>query len=327
MSLTLQAVEAHIRNALGGDSSVEGNGRVIANQAGRYLTTMHDWRFMERVGRLSLRGTISITSATYFEAGYLLLAPTAIFANYVWLEGDEVEITSGTGATLGIYRVRARVSTQTIALYTSIGSGADNQTDIVGSMELPSCALPDDFRQLVGTPWAVGSTVQMRMLGSMDDLMFLRSGTSVQGGLAYCGAISWYRSTITEGGAPIPRIDIDPAPTTDDNNAFVFQYRADWPDVDDDEYTIPVPPTFAIEMLYLQIVRAVALGYEEFDQASMDDRLAAIVGGPIYSAAVVADGGIQPSVGPMRGGAAAMYHSDNSSGDGWHGNDITVDWP
>lgn len=322
MTLTLQTVEAHIRNALGGDSSVEGNGRSIANQAGHYWAGMHDWKCQERIGRLHLRASIDIADATWTESSRTLTL-TSAFTNYTWVQGDEFLLTAGADATLGFYRIQSRSSANAIVLETSIGSSADGDTDIDGTITLASVALPTDFRALITQPVSTDSTIGLYLV-QPGDVLGLRSGTSVTGGPMYTGSIVWAPSAAALGGAPVPRIEIDPAPTANDLDAFQFTYRADWPDMSDDDDIVPVPSMYAMEMLYLQIVRAVALGYEESDVASMDARLAQIVGGPIFRAAVYADGGVMPTIGRMTGGAAQRYHS-SGSGDGWHRTDVVVE--
>lgn len=301
MTLTLQTIEAHIRNALGGDSSVEGNGRSIANQAGHYLASMHDWRSMERLGRLSLRASITIDNGTWTEST-LALTKTAAFTSYTWVQGDEVEITAGTGATVGFYKIRSRASANAIVLETSIGAAADAQVDIDGSMVLDSVALPIDFRQLIGKPKASSSTRFMEMV-TPEELIELRAGDSGGFDSYYSGAIIWTTSVAANYGRPIPRLEIWPAPGSNTSSAFRIHYRADWVDISDDADTVPLPALFGMEFLYLQVVRAVALGYEEFDTASMQARLAEVRGGPDFAAAVRSDAMIQTNFGEMRGGA------------------------
>lgn len=304
MTLTLQTVEAHVRHALGGDSSVEGNGRSIANQAGRYWASMHDWRCMERLGRLNLRASITINNATWTE-GVRMLSGVAPFTNYSsWLQGDEIKITGGTGANTGFYAIQARVSDNAIILQTSIGALADAQSDIDGTITLDTVALPLDFRQLVSRPQAVDSSKLLRMV-SMEEINEMRSGGIGTGfDSANYGAILWAPSAAVNGGAPIPVLHIWRAPGSNTTNAFRIHYRADWTDLADDSDVVPIPPAFAMEMLYLQIVRAVALGYEESDMASMQARLATVRGGPEFNDAVRADAMIQTNFGTMRGGAA-----------------------
>jgi predicted outer membrane repeat protein len=77
--------------------------------------------------------TIAIAAATWTDATKTLTL-TGAFTNYVYKSGDRVRITGGTGATAGFYVVASRASADAITLTTSIGVGADGQTDIAGSL-------------------------------------------------------------------------------------------------------------------------------------------------------------------------------------------------
>lgn len=77
--------------------------------------------------------TIAIVSATYTDATKTITL-TGAFTNYVYKSGDRVRITGGTGATAGYYVVASRASADAITLTTSIGAGADGQTNIAGSL-------------------------------------------------------------------------------------------------------------------------------------------------------------------------------------------------
>lgn len=77
--------------------------------------------------------TIALVDATWTDATKTLEL-TGAFTNYVFKAGDRVRITGGTGATAGYYVVATRTSADAITLVTSIGVGADGQTDIAGSL-------------------------------------------------------------------------------------------------------------------------------------------------------------------------------------------------
>lgn len=302
MTLTLQTIEAHIRHTLGGDSSVEGNGRTIANQAGHYWASMHDWRCMERLGRINLRASVTITGATWAESTRLL-TKTAGFTSYTLVQGDQFQVTSGTGATVGYYPIQSRSSADAIVLQTSIGAAADTQTNIAGTIDCSSCALPADFRQLIGRPKPSGSSRSMEVVGP-EELLELRSNTVGGQDSAYYGAIMSAPSAAVLGGAPAPRLEIWPAPASAVTSAFTMHYRAGWTNLTDDGDVAAVPAAFAIEMLYLRVVRAIARAWEEEDTGSMSARLLDIKAGPDFLDAVRADGSVQTNLGQMRGGAA-----------------------
>lgn len=77
--------------------------------------------------------TIALTGATWTN-GTLTLTKTGAFTNYVYKSGDRIRITGGTGATAGFYVVAGRTSADAITLTTTIGAGADGQTNIAGSL-------------------------------------------------------------------------------------------------------------------------------------------------------------------------------------------------
>lgn len=307
MTLTLQTIEAHIRNALGGDSSVEGNGRSIANQAGHYFTDMHPWRTMERLARLNLRASVTISNWTWTESSRTLAdsAVGALLANYALVQGDEFQLTAGTGATVGFYPIQTRSSANAFVLETSIGSGADGQADIDGTITTRTIALPSDFRQLISRPRSIGSTRSLNIV-SMEEVDKLRAGDSSTSDTGYAAALMWKPSAQALGGAPVPVLEVWPTPGTNANAAFSIHYRATWSDLSDDSDIAQIPSMFAMEMLYLQVVRAVALGYEEFDVATMSQRVEELKAGPLFRDACAADGSVQTSFGQQRGGAAQV---------------------
>ena len=79
------------------------------------------------------KAPIPFTGATWAEAGKTI-TKTGFFAEYSFVSGDYVIIASGTGATAGRYAVASKTSANVIVLATSIGAGADGQTNIVGTL-------------------------------------------------------------------------------------------------------------------------------------------------------------------------------------------------
>lgn len=78
-------------------------------------------------------GTITVTGATYTHATKTI-AKTGAFTNYTYRKGDRWQQTAGTGDTPGDYLVASKVDSDSITLATSIGAGADGQTDIGGTL-------------------------------------------------------------------------------------------------------------------------------------------------------------------------------------------------
>lgn len=102
----------------------------------------------------------------------------------------------------------------------------------------------------------------------------------------------------------MPRIDVWPDIQTDDAGAVTIFYRAGWNTIEDDSERISVPEW--VELLYLQLVRAVARGYEREDETSMTLRLMEVQAGPVWAAAMKQDSEMQPDYGPLRNGAAEL---------------------
>ena len=74
------------------------------------------------------------TGATWTDATKRLTFASSILTNYTFATGDEVRITSGTGAAPGTYVVGAKNAADKADLITSIGAAANAQTDIAGML-------------------------------------------------------------------------------------------------------------------------------------------------------------------------------------------------
>jgi hypothetical protein len=304
MALLASQAYDYIRHALAGDPSSEISVRAIANQAGRYWASMHDWKCMERFGRLNLRASLSGTDSLWTESSRTLTESGA-FTSYTFVQGDLLEVTGGADATLGFYPVQSRSSANDIVLQTSIGSAADGDVDIDWEMDLSSIALPSDFRQLIGDPMSVSSVRALNMVPPEDVLAARSADSSSVDDTAYIGSIIWVPSASASGGVSIPRLEVWPPPGTNTSSAFSIHYRADWTDLTNDNSLLPIPAVFGMELLYLRILRAVARGWEEEDSVGMLSRLQTAHDWPEFHDAVRADGSVQTSFGQMRGGAAS----------------------
>lgn len=81
------------------------------------------------LNRFYIFGKVFVASATWTESTKTL-TKTGGFSRYVFANSTRIIITSGTGATAGEYVIASRTSDNAIVLATSIGAGADGQTDI-----------------------------------------------------------------------------------------------------------------------------------------------------------------------------------------------------
>ena len=102
-------------------------------------------------------------------------------------------------------------------------------------------------------------------------------------------------------GAHRARLDIWPAPTTDEAEALTIYYRGRWRTIDEDTKVVPVPEY--MEGLYIDFVRAIARGYEMQDEVPMHELISEVRGGDTWADAMKADSQTQHVVGQLTGGA------------------------
>ena len=282
MALLLKHLQDHMTDTLGGGeipASLDAIG--IMNQAGEHLHSMHAWRWAQgRSTLLSLRGTISGTDAAWTAASRTLTLASA-FTDYTFVEGDEIQITGGSG-TEGFYEIESRTSANAIVLATSL-SGS-NQTDIDFTIQPYSIDLPDDLRDIISIVRTDG-TARHITLTTLDDVLRVREDTSAND-------FHWYAAVSFVGTPPTPILEIAPGAGSAVTGAFRMFYRKRWLRLTTDSTQVDVPEF--CEALFLQIARAFARGYVREDQGSLDARLAEIQMGPVFFAAKRSDGAIQP---------------------------------
>lgn len=284
----------------------------ILNEAGTYLMQMHRWNFARRRAEyLDLRGSITLSAATWSETT-LELSQTGAFTNYTYLVGDTVQITGGTGATVGWYKIASRTDDDTIVLEESIGAGANGQTDIAGTMKLNSVRLPDHFAEILPPNNAKGniseSVAQPFALVSLEEILAMRSFDDAPSDSMYYGAIS---SASTSLIPPTPILEIHPPPHTTIKGGLMVFVRLGWKRLTDDQEVIQIPEH--IEGLYTEICLAVLDGYGKREKGSVRDRVSRVAastgvegGMTTFMMAKIADGAQQPFIGPLRNGSMAL---------------------
>jgi hypothetical protein len=161
--------------------------------------------------------------------------------------------------------------------------------------------LPSDFGEIIAIDSTEGLVSTIK-LTTFQHLLEMRTNQVNLANFNYFGAIVWNADTSTEGGAPTVRVEIWPTPNVTDSDEFTLFYRAGWINLTEDTQYVEIPSY--VEPLYIQLVRAHALGYEEEHNASMMQRLDAIYASTIYRNAMDQDQRVQNSYGPLMGGAA-----------------------
>lgn len=161
--------------------------------------------------------------------------------------------------------------------------------------------LPADFKTIVAVDTAgLTSDFELVTLGRILKLL-----KNTQGSTLYYEAAISYRYPTDGGGPPVPALKIWPTPTATDANALNLFYRRGWQEMtsasDNDLLTIPE----WMEDCYLEILRAIALGWSEHETGSRADRLAQVVMGPDWIGAVKRDAEVQPDYGVLANGMAS----------------------
>ena len=310
MVLTATQCQQQIRHTLGGELSNDLDPLRVTNEAGRWLATMHAWKWLETTeAHLDLRANVAITGAEFDVAdngeGNLHFSKTDAFLNYTWSDGDTLEITAGTNMVAGHYRVTKKVDKDAVLLEKDASStGTGTLTGVSATLHASAIILPADFRELLSYSTTSGLLTGLA-LTSYQDLIDRKQSISTHTSGYYYGAIA-HPSPVGSAdsvGAPVPRLEIYPAPGANATGAIRIFYRSDWTDLTSDSELLRVPAY--VETLFLQVLRAFARGYEEEDQGSLTARLLEIGSGPLFSTAVVRDGEIQPDYGPLKGGLTA----------------------
>lgn len=221
---TLAEYRLAVNHALGASPATGVDRDEIINDALQFLASCHEWNW-RRGGptRVSLNGPLSITGATWTESSKTLTA-TGAFTSYVFNAGDIIEITGGTGATAGDYVVASRTSANAIVLVTSIGAGADAQTDITATIRFPYAPLPSDYGEEISTTYP-NSFARRMIRTTIEGIAELRAAPIQHFGHTFYYAITSGQSSSPAAGIDTPRIELYPTPTADVLNAITIVYR------------------------------------------------------------------------------------------------------
>lgn len=300
MSLTLAELVRHSSHAVGGEIP-DFPALSLVNDAGRWISGAWPWRFFARSPvRLDLRAPISIAAATWDEATLTLSItdPASALDGYVFLEGDQLQITAGTGADIAFYGVEsADPATGELVLKTSIGADADTLTDIAGTLQLTSARLPADFTELIGSPCG---SVAGRAIYPMSPEALLDMQAQVASPLAG----DFYAAVIHADGSdgPVPTLLLYPPPGTTERSAVMVSYRSGWVELDNDTATGSNTPAW-FDQLLIQAVRAYAKGIQT---DAMDQELARVRGSVLFMDTCRRDASVQRRRGRYRGGAVQL---------------------
>lgn len=162
--------------------------------------------------------------------------------------------------------------------------------------------LPPDFGEQTG--YQVNGLNFGVAFTTIKAIMDLRA-TAITVSQNYWYAAIVYPAQVSVKQPPPPaRMEIWPTPSAAHSERIQLSYRARWIPIAAEDDVAPVP-TYAQGAL-IQVVRAFSAGYLERlmePQGGLDAILRAIMEGPIFEAAVTADGLTQSDYGPMTNGA------------------------
>jgi hypothetical protein len=291
----------------GGDIPTELNAIGILNQAGHHLYSMNPWKWaVGRTALLNLRGEVSGSTATWTTASSTL-TDTGEFASYTFVAGDEINVTDGTGATLGVYKVASKTSSDAIVLDGSLSGSNLGTGDITWRIDAQTVALPTDLRDIIHIASTSISSLGGVTLTTLAHILEMRrSSASITASTGY-----YWGAVVFSGSTPKPILEIYPSPSANATGALRISYRSRWSDLSTDTSQIDIPDF--VQDLFLFIARAYAAGYVRNDVASIHARLEEIQDGPIFRAATMSDGATQPYYGQLRGGGAVLWRRQQES--------------
>lgn len=295
MVLTCAEAFRHIDHARAGTGDVP-DAMDIINQSGYWFVSCHPWKWLEgRSEQLALRGKITFSDGAWDQTTKTLTS-TGAFANYEFLDGDEIDIISAAGAldVTGLPKITAKVDANSITLDRDLGV---DDTAVTVEISLNTVRLPADFREEIAIS-STNSLINGLKLVGWEQLLSLRTSQ-----IEVTTSWNFYGAVVNVGVPPVPAFEIWPTPTDSDNadGTFTMFYRGGWARCTADEDIISVPEW--LEMQYLEVLRAVTLGYEEADNASVGMRLEAVADSRFFKKAYMRDGSTQSTYGPLRGSA------------------------
>lgn len=155
--------------------------------------------------------------------------------------------------------------------------------------------LPSDFGSIISIEFTQGlaQCVQQTTIGTIA--LYRSINAAIPGYVLYVAPVFEENSN----AIPEPRLEIYPMPVSSTTAALTMFYRPRWVDIQPTDSTYISLPDW-IEPLYIQLIRAFALGYQNDDMA---ERTATVLAGPIFQAALRTDMEMQTSYGPLAYGA------------------------
>lgn len=172
---------------------------------------------------------------------------------------------------------------------------------LAGTIDDTFLTLPSDFRKIFTIEYTNGLTAKV-IQSTLPQIAIYRSQLTAAPGYLLYVATAWAPDA---NGVPKVRLEIFPKLTVTDPALLTMFYYGNFPNIPaDDQGFVPVPEF--MEGIYKRVVRAVAAGYHNPQSATMGARLADIVAGPDWQAAVRTDSEQLFEHGLLRNGALSQ---------------------
>lgn len=273
------------------------------NMVGQHLTSMHAWRSLTvGAARLKSHANVAVTDGDWTEASLTLASSAGTpFADYEFVEGHEFQIKSGTGVFTDRWIPVSSASTSSaIILKETVSSAGIDlaNADIAGTLHAPQIELPDDFGSLIRIVGEDTFASQFEIV-SATRLLELRANSldEVDSSWPYVGAVIW------PGSPSRPVLDVYPEFSQNTESQFTVLYKRGWKRLTSLSQTLEIADY--LTGLYFHLCREWALGLQDEDEGTLDERLEKVKRGSIFSAARNMDWRQQPTAGRMSGGQVA----------------------
>jgi hypothetical protein len=162
---------------------------------------------------------------------------------------------------------------------------------------------PSDFRDAISM-YPTNSLTNHVQWTTLEEINRLR--TTVHGTYSGYWAATNYRSV--SGAAPVPIIELWPAPSVNSTDYFTLMYHAGWTRVASDNDMVEIPNW--LDVLFKDLVRRVAKAWDEEDNADLPQRIQGLKESSLWLEAMRRDGLQQPYLGKTQGGAASPDRQD-----------------
>jgi len=307
LKLTIEKALGYAAHALDGMPDELLDAEDLLNMVGQIFIGSRYWNFLtRRLERLGERAPVSVTAATYTHATPAkTFTKAGAFASYDLVPGDYVTVTKA-GATIAQVTVASKTDDTLVIQGTALAGEEGSSLDL--AIDTARVPLPADF---AGECTFTASASYNRDLIKVSPSELLRMRTQDVGwsGIETYAAI--YHAKTGDAVKPVPVLEIWPAPTTADWDAFALDYRAGWVDVSGASGEVPIPG-YAVPA-FISMLRAYVQGLEEAKGGSPEERIAVVMAGQLYESAMMQDEGLEYDFGQAENTAwdeGRTYSSD-----------------